>query len=46
MFFFLNKEEEEFFKYPIINKYSFDYDVKFSCLTDTLSFDWIIERKL
>ncbi len=44
--FFLNKEEEEFFKYPIINKYSFDYDVKFSCLTDTLSFDWIIERKL
>lgn len=43
--FFVDNNEEEFFKYPIKNKYLFKDTVKFSCLTDTLSFDWIIERQ-
>lgn len=44
--FFTDKNDEEFYKYPIENKYKYENTVKFSCLTDTLSFDWIIERKL
>lgn len=42
--FFFDKEEEDFFKYPIDNTYLFEHKVKFACLTDTLSFDWIIEK--
>lgn len=42
--FFYDKDEEDFYKYPIKNEYLCEHEVKFSCLTDTLSFDWIIER--
>lgn len=42
--FFYDKDNEEFFKYPTINSYHFDNEVFFTCLTDNLSYDWIIER--
>lgn len=33
---------ELYFKYPLNNEWHFDKNIKTVCLTDTLSFDWII----
>lgn len=35
--------QEEYFKYPKEKHFIFDKNIKKVCLTDTLSFDWIIE---
>ncbi len=35
--------QEEYFKYPKEKNFIFDRNIKKVCLTDTLSFDWIIE---
>ena len=37
--------EEKFFKYPQQNQYQFEKKIKKVCLTDPLSFDWIIHLK-
>lgn len=34
--------QELYFKYPLNNEWHFDKPIKSVCLTDTLSFDWII----
>lgn len=38
-------DEEQFFKYPQQNYFKFDKKIKKVCLTDPLSFDWIIHLK-
>ncbi len=35
--------EEEYFKYPKNKHFVIDFPIKKVCLTDTLSFDWIVE---
>lgn len=36
--------EEEYFKYPLNNVWEFNNPIAKVCLTDTLSFDWIVEN--
>lgn len=36
--------EEVYMKYPLENKWEFNKSIKKVCLTDTLSFDWIVEN--
>lgn len=36
--------KELFFKYPVEKKWKFDSTIKMVCLTDTLSFDWIVVK--
>lgn len=43
VYFLLEDGEEHFFKYPLDKQWSFDKKIKKVCLTDTLSFDWIVE---
>lgn len=37
--------QELFFKYPVEKRWKFDVKLKMVCLTDTLSFDWIVVKE-
>lgn len=39
----LENGEDFFYKYPLEQEWCFDCEIKEICLTDTLSFDWIIK---
>ena len=40
----LENGEEYFYKYPKEKQWNYEYPIKEVCLTDNLSFDWIVKN--